>query len=64
MCEDIDCIREVSRRKNISVPKMSARGMLLKIDARRDSSLDQLDMMLSPRSPQILINDYFSPEGE
>ncbi|XP_062699694.1 AMP deaminase 2-like isoform X2 [Aedes albopictus] len=41
---------------------MSARGMLLKIDARRDSSLDQLDMMLSPRSPQILINDYFSPE--
>lgn len=36
--------------------------MLLKIDARRDSSLDQLDMMLSPRSPQILINDYFSPE--
>lgn len=36
--------------------------MLLKIDARRDSSVDQLEMMLSPRSPQIVINDYFPPE--
>ncbi|XP_055586818.1 AMP deaminase 2 isoform X1 [Uranotaenia lowii] len=42
---------------------MSARGMLLKFDARRDSSLDQidqLDRMLSPRSPQIVINEYFA----
>lgn len=46
---------------------MSARGVLLKFDARRDSSIDQLDhldRMLSPRSPQILINDYFAPEGQ
>ncbi|KAL1378988.1 hypothetical protein pipiens_015227 [Culex pipiens pipiens] len=46
---------------------MSARGVLLKFDARRDSSIDQLDhldRMLSPRSPQILINDYFVPEGQ
>uniref|UniRef100_A0A1Q3G448 AMP deaminase n=2 Tax=Culex tarsalis TaxID=7177 RepID=A0A1Q3G448_CULTA len=46
---------------------MSARGVLLKYDARRDSSVDQLDhldRMLTPRSPQILINDYFAPEGQ
>ncbi|XP_058815265.1 AMP deaminase 2 isoform X1 [Topomyia yanbarensis] len=38
---------------------MSARGMLLKVDARRDSSLDLPNLVISPRSPQILIHDYF-----
>ncbi|XP_055633394.1 AMP deaminase 2 isoform X3 [Toxorhynchites rutilus septentrionalis] len=42
---------------------MSARGMLVKFDARRDSSLDQLEGFLSPRSPQILITDYFAQEA-
>uniref|UniRef100_A0A182QVS7 Uncharacterized protein n=1 Tax=Anopheles farauti TaxID=69004 RepID=A0A182QVS7_9DIPT len=43
--------------------KMSARGMLLKCDM--NSSFDQPDpaILMTPRSPAILLNDYFSPEG-
>uniref|UniRef100_A0A8W7PKY7 AMP deaminase n=1 Tax=Anopheles coluzzii TaxID=1518534 RepID=A0A8W7PKY7_ANOCL len=42
---------------------MSARGVLLKCDM--NSSFDQPDpaiMSMSPRSPAILLNDFFSPE--